>query len=119
MGKLLSTEISTGKVTEYVWDYHDRLTSVIFKDASGSVTKTIGYTYDVDNQRIGKNVDGVVERYVIDRNQIALVFDGSGVQKSRYLYGTVTDQVLAEETGANVLWFLADEQGTTKDVLDN
>jgi RHS repeat-associated protein len=113
------TEISTGKVTEYVWDYHNRLTSLLFKDASGNVTKTIGYTYDVNNQRIGKNVDGAVERYILDRNQIALVFDGSGVQKSRYLYGTQTDQVLAEETGANLRWFLADEQGTIKDVLDN
>jgi RHS repeat-associated protein len=113
------TEISTGKVTEYVWDYHNRLTSVLFKDAGGSVTKTIGYTYDLNNQRIGKNVDGAVERYVIDGNQIALVFDGAGVQKSRYLYGTGVDQVLAEETGANLLWFLADEQGTIKDVVDN
>jgi RHS repeat-associated protein len=113
------TEIATGKITEYVWDYRNRLTSVLFKDASGTVTKTIGYTYDVNNQRIGKNVDGAVERYVLDRNQIALVFDGSGVQKSRYLYGTQTDQVLAEETGANLRWFLADEQGTIKDVVDN
>jgi RHS repeat-associated protein len=102
-----------------VWDYHNRLTSLLFKDAAGNVTKTIGYTYDVNNQRIGKNVDGAVERYILDRNQIALVFDGAGVQKSRYLYGTQTDQVLAEETGANLRWFLADEQGTIKDVLDN
>jgi RHS repeat-associated protein len=113
------TEIATGKVTEYVWDYHNRLTSLLFKDAAGNVAKTIGYTYDVNNQRIGKNVDGAVERYILDRNQIALVFDGSGVQKSRYLYGTGVDQVLAEETGTNVRWFLADEQGTIKDVLDN
>jgi RHS repeat-associated protein len=92
----------------------------VFKDATGAVVKTIEYTYDVNNQRIGKKIDGVVtERYVIDGNQIALVFDGAGNQKSRYLYGTGTDQVLAEETGANVRWFLADEQGTIKDVVDN
>jgi RHS repeat-associated protein len=121
------TEISTGKVTEYVWDYRNRLASVLFKDAGGVVTKTISYTYDANNQRIGKNVDGAVERYVIDRNQIALVFDGAGVQTHRYLYGTQVDQVLADETlaltnpalsGAEV-WFLADNQGTVKDVVDN
>jgi YD repeat-containing protein len=39
------TEIGTGKVTEYVWDYRNRLTSVLFKDATGAVTKTIQYTY--------------------------------------------------------------------------
>jgi RHS repeat-associated protein len=88
----------------------------------------LGLLYDVDNQRIGKKIDtsaslstgGVVtERYVIDRNQIILVFDGQGVQKARYLYGTKVDQVLAEESGAGVRWFLADEQGTIKDVVDN
>jgi RHS repeat-associated protein len=114
------TEVATGKVTEYVWDYRNRLTGVAIKDAAGGVVKSIEYIYDVNNQRIGKKVDGVVtEKYVIDRNQIALVFDGQGVQKARYLYGTEVDQVLAEEAGASVRWFLADEQGTIKDVVDN
>jgi RHS repeat-associated protein len=113
------TEISTGKVTEYVWDYRNRLASVLFKDAGGVVTKTISYTYDGNNQRIGKNVDGAVERYVIDRNQIALVFDGAGVQTHRYLYGTQVDQVLADETSTRTLWALGDNQGTVKDLIDD
>jgi RHS repeat-associated protein len=96
------------------------LLRVVFKDAAGVVLKSIEYTYDVNNQRIGKKIDGVVtERYVLDRNQIALVFDGQGVQKARYLYGTQVDQVLAEESGTQVRWFLADHQGTVKDVVDN
>jgi RHS repeat-associated protein len=114
------TETATGKVTEYVWDYRNRLAGVLFKNASGSIDKNIEYTYDVNNQRIGKKINGIVtERYVIDRNQIALVFDGSGVQKSRYLYGNKTDQVLAEESGSQVRWLLTDHQGTVKDVIDN
>jgi RHS repeat-associated protein len=114
------TEISTGKVTEYVWDYRNRLASVLFKDAGGIVTKTIDYVYDGNNQRIGKRIDGAVtERYVIDRNQIALVFDGAGVQTHRYLYGTQVDQVLADETLALTNWFLADNQGTVRDVVDS
>ena len=47
------TEIATGKITEYNWDYRNRLTAVLFKDASGNVTKTIDYIYDGNNQRIG------------------------------------------------------------------
>jgi RHS repeat-associated protein len=114
------TEISTGKVTEYVWDYRNRLASVLFKDAGGSVSKTIDYIYDGNNQRIGKRIDGaVVERYVIDRNQIALVFDGAGVQTHRYLYGTQIDQVLADETAGSTSWFLADNQGSIRDVVDS
>jgi RHS repeat-associated protein len=114
------TETATGKVTEYIWDSHNRLTGVMFKDATGAVLKLIEYIYDVNNQRIGKKIDGVVtERYVLDRNQIALVFDGQGVAKSRYLYGTQIDQVLADQSSTQVHWFLADHQGTIKDVLDN
>jgi RHS repeat-associated protein len=114
------TEIATGKVTEYIWDYRNRLASVLFKDAGGIVTKTIDYIYDGNNQRIGKRIDGaVVERYVIDRNQIALVFDGAGTQTHRYLYGTQVDQVLADETPTGMVWALADNQGTVKDLVDN
>jgi RHS repeat-associated protein len=113
-------EIATGKVTEYVWDYRNRLAGVLFKDAGGSVTKTIDYIYDGNNQRIGKRIDGaVVERYVIDRNQIALVFDGAGNQTHRYLYGIAVDQVLADETPTGMVWALADNQGTVKDLVDN
>jgi YD repeat-containing protein len=53
-------ETATGKVTEYVWDYRNRLTSVLFKDVQGAVAKTIDYLYDGDNQRIGKRTDGAV-----------------------------------------------------------
>jgi RHS repeat-associated protein len=113
-------ETATGKVTEYVWDYRNRLTSVLFKDAQGAVAKTIDYLYDVDNQRIGKRIDGAVtERYVLDRNQIALVFDGNGNQTHRYLYGTQIDQVLADEAPARTLWALGDNQGTIRDLIDN
>jgi RHS repeat-associated protein len=114
------TEIATGKVTEYVWDYRNRLAGVLFKDAGGAVTKTIEYLYDGNNQRIGKRIDGAVtERYVIDRNQIALVFDGAGVQTHRYLYGTQIDQVLSDETPTGMVWALADRLGTVSDLVDN
>jgi RHS repeat-associated protein len=113
-------EISTGKRTSYLWDYRNRLTTVLLSDPNGLVTKTIDYIYDGNNQRIGKRIDGAVtERYVIDRNQIALVFDGAGNQTHRYLYGTQIDQVLADETATGMVWALSDNQGTVKDLVDN
>jgi RHS repeat-associated protein len=114
------TEIATGKITEYSWDYRNRLTTVLFKDASSNVLKTIEYLYDGNNQRIAKKINGAVtERYVIDRNQIALVFDAVGSQTHRYLYGAGVDQVLADETGTSMVWALTDRQGTVKDLIDN
>jgi YD repeat-containing protein len=100
------TEIATGKVTEYVWDYRNRLASVLFKDAGGTVTKTIEYVYDGNDRRISKSIDGAVsERYVYDGSDIALVFDGAGNQTHRYLYGTGVDTVLVDERGGGSLGF--------------
>jgi RHS repeat-associated protein len=113
------TETATGKVTEYGWDYRNRLTGVLFKDALGVVSKTIEYTYDVDDRRIGKKIDGAVtERYVYDGLHIALAFDGAGNQTHRYLYGTEVDQILADETPTRVLWALTDRLGSVKDLVD-
>jgi YD repeat-containing protein len=112
-------EIATGKVTEYNWDYRNRLSSVVFKDAGGNVVKSIAYSYDVSDRRISKKIDGVVaERYVYDGENIALVFDGAGVQTHRYLYGAGVDQILADERGGSVVWALADNLGTVRDVVD-
>ncbi len=81
--------------------------------------KTIAYSYDVNDRRISKKIDGVVaERYVYDGANIALVFDGAGVQTHRYLYGTGVDQILADERGGSVVWALADNLGTVRDVVD-
>lgn len=121
------TEIATGQVTEYVWDYRNRLTKVSFKDAAGNEIKTVEYTYDVNNRRIAKSIDAdgsgpatpTVERYVYDGQNIALTFDGNGTQTHRYFYGTGVDQILADEDGqGQVLWTLTDNQGTVRDLVD-
>jgi RHS repeat-associated protein len=122
------TDIVTGEVTEYSWDYRNRLTFVVGKNGSGSVIKSAQYSYDALNRRIVKEVDadgagsGVsqVERLVYDGQQIALTFDGGGNQTHRYLYGVETDQILADEgAGGSVLWPLTDNLGTVRDLVDS
>jgi RHS repeat-associated protein len=46
------------------------------------------------------------------------VFDGAGVQTHRYLYGAGVDQILADERGGSVVWALADNLGTVRDLVD-
>ncbi|MDJ0674655.1 MAG: FG-GAP-like repeat-containing protein [Calothrix sp. MO_167.B42] len=120
-------EIATGEVTEYSWDYRNRLTQVIVKDAAGNVVKAVEYTYDVFDRRIAKEVDpdgdgaaiSEVERFVYDGEHIALTFDGDGNLTHRYLHGAGIDQVLADENAqGGVLWALTDNQGTVRDVVD-
>ncbi|WP_041620431.1 RHS repeat-associated core domain-containing protein [Stanieria cyanosphaera] len=120
------TSIVTGEVTEYEWDYRNRLTGVVTKDGSGNVIKQADYTYDVFDRRIAKSVDvdgnGVaekVERFVYDGDNIALTFDGEGNQKERFFHGVGIDEILAQENqDGEVLWAISDNQGSVRDVVD-
>ncbi|AFY61911.1 RHS repeat-associated core domain protein [Synechococcus sp. PCC 6312] len=121
------TNIATGEVTQYGWDYRNRLVEVVTKDSSGTITQQVTYTYDFENRRIAKTVDpdgsgvasATTERFVYDGNHIALVFDGEGNQTYRYLHGPQVDQVLAQEDAqGNTLWSLTDHQGTVRDLVD-
>ncbi len=122
------TSIATGEVTEYTWDYRNRLTQVVTKDTAGNVIKSADYTYDVFDRRIAKSVDpdgagsalATVERYVYDGDNIALVFDGNGTSSHRYLYGSGVDSFLADENASGqVLWALSNNQGTVRDLVDS
>jgi RHS repeat-associated protein len=126
--RISRTAIATGIVTEYAWDYRNRLTLVTEKNATGVVTRLVNYKYDVNNRRIAKTVDldgvgtqvATTERYVYDGNHIALVFDGQGNQTQRFLHGMQVDQVLVQENAnGDLLWALADYQGSVRDVVDS
>jgi RHS repeat-associated protein len=126
--RISRTSIGTGAVTEYGWDYRNRLTQVTEKNAVGVVTRSSSYKYDVNNRRITKTIDmdgvgtqvAMTDRYVYDGSQIALVFDGQGNQLQRFLYGTRVDQVLVQENAnGDLLWALADYQGSVRDVVDS
>ena len=125
--RLDRTEITTGEVTEYQWDYRNRLVGVVTKDVSGNVLATVEYQYDVYDRRIAKSVDSdgdgnpnVEERYVLDGDEIALVFDEEGNLKERFLHGVTIDQVIAiENADGSVYWALADNLGSVRYVLNN
>jgi RHS repeat-associated protein len=112
------TEIATGKVDEYTWDYRNRLTSVVSKDIYGVVTQTVSYEYDVNDLRVKKNVDGSIENYYLDGDNIAFVTDGVGDRTFHYLYGLEADQVLAQDSETGMVWSLADRLGSIN-VLTN
>jgi RHS repeat-associated protein len=130
--------------TEYAWDYRNRLTQAVDHTAAGYTSGTT-YFYDASDQRVMRVVDPdgegsqppLTEYFVYDGDELAMTFassDGAGetpVLTHRYLYGPQTDQVLADEVFAgagstggspvsdDVLWLLADHQGTVRDVIDS
>lgn len=138
-------ELSTGDtdITEYVWDYRNRLIKIIQRDAfGGAPTKIVEYTYDPLNRRVAKSMDADGDATFDTRtlfihegdraardgagDQIFLVLDDADLSDStppsithRYLQGAAIDQILADEDASNdVLWPLADNLGTIRDLAE-
>jgi RHS repeat-associated protein len=122
------------ETTVYSYDYRNRLTDV--KVYAGDVdpsnlSKHFIYTYDVYNRRITTSVNNglttggltVVTQNVYDQNDnIILQMDGAENLTNRYLYGPQPNQILADEqiggtTNGQVLWALADNLGTVRDLV--
>jgi RHS repeat-associated protein len=130
------TQIATGELREFEWDYRNRLVAVVDKDDSGNLIQEVSFTYDAMNRRLSKTVDenpndgvdGVVTYFVYDQYNVILEFvDLDGVLGSteafldkRYLYGNRVDQILAQEESINnVFWHLTNHLGTVYDLVDN
>jgi RHS repeat-associated protein len=126
-------EIATpGNVRLFAWDYRNRLTAVrdytgyVDEQSPGTLVMEAQYTYDAGNRRISKTVDadgaggGAAEttQFVHDGGHVVLEFDGSGSITHRYLYGPAVDQVLSDERAGDLLWTLADHQGSVRDIID-
>lgn len=136
--------IANGERVEYAWDHHNRLTGITYRDGTGTITKTVEYTYDIWDRRIVKavddNGDGTIDRseaFLYDEahpsqhangnlTDIVLRYedsDGDGPNSatlaSRYLHGPAVDQIFADEqTSGELYWLLTDHQGTVRDIAD-
>lgn len=109
---------------------------------AGESNESTSYAYDAQDRRVkrvhdpdgGGSTQPTTEEFVYDGRDLAMTF---GTESSatpelehRYLYGPQVDQVLVDEVFAagggtagqrisdEVLWQLADHQGTIRDVVD-
>ncbi|MCG8653512.1 MAG: hypothetical protein MI861_26985, partial [Pirellulales bacterium] len=114
----------TGAYTEYSWDHRNRLTFVSDFTATGILTSKTAYRYDTNDLRLSRGVDvdgnGTTDQtnlFVLDGGNVAAVLDENGAATNRYFRGPGIDQVFADENGlGDVLWPLADHQGTVRDL---
>ena len=123
------TEIATGIVEEFEWDYRNRLTAIVTRNASDAIVQQVEFDYDVWDRRIAKTVDADGEGvetasttyFVYDRDNVLLEFEnGETTPSQRYLHGPMTDQILAsEDDTGTTLWHLSDHLGTVGDFVDN
>jgi RHS repeat-associated protein len=126
------TTIADGSTRDFVWDYRNRLVSVIDKTAGGTQTQRVDFTYDAGDRRISKTVQaagGTTETFFVsDGDNVVLEFrdsDGPGganppVLSARNLFGPAVDEVLAQDDGlGHVLWSLDDHLGSVRDLIDS
>ncbi len=125
-GNMVSkTRISDGQVTEYTWDYRNRLTRIVVKDAQENVVKEAQYTYDVFDRRIGvwEDADGAgsgaaTQRWTAyDGPNPWADFDENGSLTNRYLYGPGIDELWARIGNGEVDWYLTDYLGSVRQVV--
>ena len=127
-GNLLTrTRVSDSQLTEFIWDYRNRLTKVLVKNSSGTVLKEARFTYDVYDRRIGRWYDqdgagagaAVQEWTVFDGDNAYADFDSSGALQRRYLFGQGVDKIMARVSASGIVeWYLTDRLGSVRQITN-
>jgi RHS repeat-associated protein len=113
------TDRSTGLITGYTYDHRDRLVSVIDYALNGDPVKQVSYKYDAADRRILVNDNGSLSHYFYDATNPVLKLDDSGNVRVRRMYSRQTDDVLTDEVLGQTRWFLTDQVGNVRDLVDN
>ena len=120
-------------ITTYKWNEKNQLTAVdqysTYADyLAGTDSSEIDYGYDAFGNMVSRSPSGISgespEFFVYDGGNVALILDSDGGVIQRNLDGAV-DQVFASEAGTasstltpgTVDWFMTDNQGTVRDVV--
>jgi RHS repeat-associated protein len=111
----LVEKVSGNDTTRYEYDGALRLTAVSLPSGRG-----VSYLLDADGRRVGRAIDGVVERRFVYASGFKLLaeVDGTGSATSRFVYGTranVPDYMVKD--GA-VYGLVTDQAGSVRLVID-
>jgi RHS repeat-associated protein len=124
---------ATGERTEYSYDHRNRLVRLEQLDALDNVLSWADYIYDVWGRRTAKQVDADAAGPALPDATTTLYdglhawadFDSGGDRAAQYLHGDRLDEILARQVAAagsggagGADWYLADRQGTVRDVVD-
>jgi RHS repeat-associated protein len=120
--ELTKVRVSDGQRVEFTWDYRNRMTDVVVKNAAGTVLSSQHNTYDVFDRRIGVSttVNGQTTQTwtVYDGSNPYADFNSAGALSSRYLNGLGIDQRFARVDATGVTrWYLTDLVGSVRLVV--
>jgi len=111
------TNVSTGQLTQYTWDYRNRLTNVLVKTSAGVTVTNETFTYDMENRRIGDDLNGTQSWTAYDGNNPYADFTSGGTLTERYLYGRAIDTLFAKYGGSTAIWYLTDNIGSVRELV--
>ena len=112
------TQTSTGDVWTYGYDFRGRMVTAVEKTSGGTTLESVTYTYDALDNRIGMDENGTQTWTLYDGGTPIMDFNGSGSLTMRYLWGP-TGIVARQTSGGTVSWYLADQLGTVRDLINN
>ena len=114
------TNAFTGSRTAYAYDHRQRLVRVLDYDSSGNCTQTVDFGYDLLNRRTSKIVNGVVFRYLYDRESAWADLGPNGGVAVHYLVtGNLDDMIVRFRATEGLGWYLSDVVGTVRDISDS
>lgn len=125
--RIRMTNKATDEVTEYEWDYRNRLTRVVVRDDENNIIRELRNTYDVFDRRIGRWYDangevsgGIEETWsAYDGPNTYADFDENGDLTVRYLYGQAVDQIFARiAADGDIDWYLTDNLGSVRQLVN-
>lgn len=110
------TNISTSAVDRYHFNSFGSLTQVELSDG-----RVVDYTLDAQNRRVGKSVDGVLQKGYLYRNQLQIIaeLDSTGNVVSTFIYGSKTNVPEAMIRGGIEYRILSDHQGSVRLVVNS
>jgi RHS repeat-associated protein len=118
-GNMISdTDTASSKVTNYQYDYENRLKRIDNPDGTNSQ-----YAYDPFGNRIKKDTNGTIEVFLYDFTKIfpdlIAEYDDGGALLVAYSHGPRIDEVISMRRGNNSYYYLTDGLGSITSVIDN
>ena len=106
-GNAVTKNDSTG-ITNYAWDFENRMTSVTLPGTGGTVT----FRYDPFGRRIYKSSSGGTSIFAYDSDNLVEETNASGAVVARYSQGFNIDEPLAMLRSSSTSFYQADGLGS-------
>ncbi len=107
-------KIDSSGTTSYAYDSENRLVQLTTTNS-----QLVTYKYDPFGRRIEKSVNGVITRYVYDREDILFELDGSGNIVTEFVHGPGIDEPIAMLRNNQTYYYHADGLGSIIAITDS